>query len=244
MISPTRVAAAEVLKLRSIRSYRLTVLGAALSVVALAGIMAAVSGSGATAWDAQPVALPLEYFAYVMMIIGVLLVTGDIASGTAAITGSLVPWRSRVVLGKYLAGGGVALAAALVVGAAVLVADGVGTRTGLDTLFSGEALAVTLSGLAAVPVAAVIGVAFGMLLRFTSSAVSLLLVWSFLLETILVFIVPERFGAFLPFKTFGGSRLLLDELGAVEGLAVFSLYAAALVVLAAFVESRRDVPVA
>lgn len=250
MIPLTRVVAAEVYKLRSIRSYRWSVVLAAVAVVLAAGVMSAVvdstvvngtvvDGTGGT-FEPDPIALPLEYFAYAMMIIGVLAVTSDIASGTAAITDSLVPWRIKVVVGKYLASGGLAVLASLAVGALVLLADWLGSGADTASMVSLDALSVTAAGLATVCLATVLGVAFGILVRSTAAAVSLLLLWSFLIETVLIFVIPERWAAFLPFKTIGGSRLLMGELSAGAGLAVFALYTAALVVVASLFQLRRD----
>lgn len=107
MIPMSRVVAAELFKLCSIRSYRWAVPAAALAVAIAAAVMAAVGPDDAgSPWDPDPVALPLEYFAYVMMILGALTVTADLSSGTAAVTESMVPWRSRLVYAKYLAAGG------------------------------------------------------------------------------------------------------------------------------------------
>lgn len=236
----TRMVAAEVYKLRSIRSYRWTVALAAAAVVVAAGVMSAVVDGGGGAFEPDPIALPLEYFAYAMMIIGVLAVTTDIASGTAAITDSLVPWRSRVVFGKYLASGGLAVLAAVAVGVLVLLAAWLGSGTDAATMVSSDALSITAAGVATICLATVLGVAFGILVRSTAAAVSLLLLWSFLIETVLIFVIPEQWAAFLPFKTIGGSRLLMGELSAGAGLAVFALYTAVLVTVASVCQIRRD----
>lgn len=238
-----RILAAETFKLRSLRTHRLWVLGAAAFLVLCAGGLAVLTGRGSAEWNPQPVALPLEYFAYVMMVVGVLTVTGDNTAGTAAVTGSLVPRRGRVAYAKYLVAAGLAAVAALPVGVLVVLAAWLGSGVGADVAFSDEALAVALSGILAVPVAAVLGVAVGILLRFTTLAVSLLMAWSFLAETFLVFVAPVQPVAFLPFKTFGGSRLLLGQLGPWVGLAVFVLWTAALVALAVAADARRDAPV-
>lgn len=244
MIPLTRVVSAEVYKLRSIRSYRWSVLLAAVVVVIAAGVLSAVVDGGGGAFEPDPIALPLEYFAYAMMIIGVLAVTSDIGCGTAAITDSLVPWRVKVAAAKYLASGGLAVLASVVVGALVLVADWWGSGADPASMLSLDTLSVTAAGLAAVCLAAVLGVAFGILVRSTAAAVSLLLLWSFLIETVLIFVIPARWAAFLPFKTIGGSRMQLGELSAGAGLAIFALYTVAVVVLASVVQSRRDSAVA
>lgn len=245
MIPMSRVVAAELFKLCSIRSYRWAVPAAALAVAIAAAVMAAVGPDDAgSPWDPDPVALPLEYFAYVMMILGALTVTADLSSGTAAVTESMVPWRSRLVYAKYLAAGGLSVLAALVVGPLVLAAAWLGSGASAATVFSPAAMSVALAGLGAVCLAAVLGVAAGIVLRSTAAAVSLLLLWSFLVETVLVFVIPERVGAYLPFKTIGGSRILMDQIGAGTGLAVFTLFTGLAVGLAAVIRSRRDAAVA
>jgi len=245
MIPMSRVVAAELFKLCSIRSYRWAVPAAALAVAIAAAVMAAVGPDDAgSPWDPDPVALPLEYFAYVMMILGALTVTADLSSGTAAVTESMVPWRSRLVYAKYLAAGGLSVLATLVVGPLVVAAAWLGSGASAATVFSPAAMSVALAGLGAVCLAAVLGVAAGIVLRSTAAAVSLLLLWSFLVETVLVFVIPERVGAYLPFKTIGGSRILMDQIGAGTGLAVFALFTGLAVGLAAVIRSRRDAAVA
>jgi ABC-2 type transport system permease protein len=238
-----RVTAAEAHKLWTVRNYPLSIAMAGVGVVATAGVMAVATATGAGGWDPQAVALPLEYFAYTAMVVGVLVVTADNATGTALVTRALVPWRSRVELGKYLVAGVGGAVAAVVVGAMVVLAVALGSGVGPGAVLTGDPLAVTLSGVVSVAVAAVLGVAVGILLRQPTTAISLLLGWALVVETVLAFVLPPQWSAFLPFKTIGGSRLLIGQLGAWTGLLVFTLCTAALVALAALVRARRDAPV-
>lgn len=240
MIAMKRVVGAELLKVGTVRSYQISVALGAAAVAAMAAAMAMIAGRDSSLWTPQPVALPMEYFAYVMMILGVLVVTADASSGAAAVMASLVPDRWRVDLSKYTAMAIVALLAGALAAILVFVADWIGLGIGFGSITTREAVEVNLAGLAAVPLLAILGVAFGILVRSTSAAISLLLLWSFLVETVLVFTIPEEYAAYLPFKTIGGSRAVLDELGPGSGLLVLSGYVVLLVAVAAFLQRRRD----
>ena len=240
MTSMTRVIEAEFLKVRTVRNYQIAVAVGVLAVAVMAAGMAVSAGRDAPIWTAQPVALPLEYFAYVMMILGILMVTTDASSGAAAVMATLVPDRWRIDVSKYIV---IALLSALtgaVSAVLVFVADWIGLGIGLDAVTTSEALQTYLTGVGAIVLGGVLGVALGTLLRSTSAALSLLLLWSFLVETVLVFSLPEEYAAYLPFKTIGGSRDLLDELGPWEGLLIFTGFIVVLTVVSTVVQRRRD----
>ncbi|WP_193608078.1 hypothetical protein [Nocardioides lijunqiniae] len=235
---------AELLKFRSLSGNLVALVGSALVVTVMAYVMAD-SGDGldASMIVAEPVSLPMEYYAYVVMILGVLIVTADLDTGTARVTAGLVPWRGRVMGGKFLLAGALGLACAVPVLVLVVLAAALGGDVAVSAMIDADAVGPLVSDIAAVVLAGLLGVAVGLLVRSTALAVSLLLLWSFALETLLVFVVPDRVGALLPFKTIGGSRVLMDELSALQGLAVFALYVGVATLLATLVRLHsRDSP--
>lgn len=240
-----RVLSAELLKFRTVPGY-LWAVGLGAVTVALAGFALTSTDDGSTGslLFSEAVALPMEYFAYLMMVLGVLTVTADIEAGTLRTGAMLVPWRGRVVAAKLAAAAVLGLATAipallLVVGGAALGDAG---GRGIGPLDSATVVTV-VSHVASVPLAMLVGVGAGLLLRGTALTVTTLLLWSFGAETVLVLVVPEEYGAFLPFKTIGASRALLGELGPGEGLALFAAFTAAVAAAGALShQRRREVP--
>lgn len=243
-MSVARVLSAELLKFRSVSSYLWAVgLGAATVAVAAFALASTEDDASVGLLVSESVALPMEYFAYLMMVLGVLTVTADIEAGTLRTQAMLVPWRGRVVAAKLGAAAVVGTTAAvsvllLVVGAALAGRGGGGLGWSAP-----ETAATVVSHLAAVPLAMLVGVGAGLLLRSTALTVSALLLWSFGAETILVFVIPEEYGAFLAFKTIGASRSVMGELGAAEGLGIFVLFTVLVAALGALTYlRRREVP--
>lgn len=244
-VSLGRVVRSEAWKLWTLRNYAIAVVLSALVLVGLAFAMADVtaddSGLAGGIVVAEPVALPMEYLAYVLMVIGVLVVSADIESGTATTTAALVPGRLRVLAGKALLVAAVGLVVGLVVLALVLGAVAVGAGVSLGTLLGADGATWGLvSDVAAVPLAALLGAAVGVLLRSGALAIAVLLLWSLAVETLLVFVIDERYGALLPFKTIGGSRTMMDELSAAQGLGLFVAYVVAFAAAAALVSVKRE----
>lgn len=241
-MSFTLLLRSEYLRYRTLRSNLITVLGSTAAVVVMAYLIArSLDGVAGDTIVAEPVALPMEYFAYVVMILGVLAVTSDLETGTAVVAACLVADRRRVLAGKlaWVAGLGFATAvpALVLVALAGTVGDGGSPGEVLGADGVGPAL---VADLLAVPLAALLGAAVAVLLRSTALTISLLLLWSLAVETVLVFVVDERYGAFLPFKTIGGSRIAMDQLGPIEGLGVFAGYVLVAVGLAVAVTVKRD----
>jgi ABC-2 type transport system permease protein len=213
-----------------------------VAVVVMAWFIArAFDGPAADALVAAPVALPMEYFAYVAMILGVLAVTSDLETGTAVVAACVVADRVRVLAGKFVWVAGLGLAMAVPALVLTALAGTVGTGATLSRVLGADgAVGSIVADLLAVPLAALLGAAVAIVLRSTAMTLSLLLLWSLAVETVLVFVVDERYGAFLPFKTIGGSRLAMDQLGPLEGVGVFAGYTLVAVVLAVVVTVKRD----
>lgn len=228
-------------RVRTLRSNLLIVSVSALALVAMAFTMArSMDGRSTGLIVAEPVTLPMEYLAYVVLVLAVLVVTADIEVGTAAVAASLVGDPRRVLLSKFIVAAGLSLAVAVPVLVLTVMAAAVGDGGGVGDILSSEAASAITADVLAIPLAAIIGVAVGALLRSSALSISLLLLWSLAAETVLVFVVEERYAAFLPFKTIGGSRVAMDHLGPLEGVAVFAAYALVIGALAWFVTARRS----
>ncbi|MET7337425.1 hypothetical protein [Nonomuraea sp. NPDC005650] len=233
---------AEIIKFRTLRSYLIT----AVAAIVVAGIGGAIMGGALDAQgnvpglgtSVQVITLPMEVVIYAMVVLGVLVATGDLRSGTFRITSIMAPWRNQVLAAKFSAVAAVALAVTILALAAAWV-GGLITGGGNFSPMAGDGTMLILTHLVAVPLATVLGAAVGMLLRNTAGAISALLIWALAVEAVLVYTIPAEVVAFLPFKTIGAAAANLT-LGAVPGLGMFTLYVAIAVGLAVYVHQRRD----
>lgn len=233
-----RLVRAELFKLTSLRSMWIAVV---VSLLAVGGLACAVADAGRNALGpapADPVELSMEYFAYAMMVVFALLVTGDMGHGTYRITVGQVSDPLRIFAAKLVLGAGLGTLLGVLafgsVAAGALLADAQALES---TGFWDGVVSI-----ASVPLAVLLAIAIGALLRQTAATLTSLLLWALGLETVLVLTLPTDVGAYLPFKTIGASRLTVAELGAWEGAGIFAGYVAAAVLLALFWQSRRDAP--
>lgn len=233
---------AEIIKFRTLRSYLITVVAAVL----VAGIGAIAVGSGlddkgnlaGLGSSVQVIALPMEVVIYAMVVLGVLVATGDLRSGTFRITSVMAPWRRQVLAAKFSAVAAIGLPVA-VAGIAFAYLGGLITGGSRFAPTDGDGTLLILSLIPAVPLATVLGAAVGVLIKNTAGAISALLIWALAVEAILVYTIPEGIVAFLPFKTVGAAAANLS-LGILPGLGMFTLYVGIVVALAIFVHDRRD----
>lgn len=220
---------AELLKLRSVRSGLLV-----LPVAALLTLWAAVepvlqagragSPSLGTAGALLAVLGAVGRGALVVLVAGVLVVTADVRHGT--LTGTLLqtPRRSAVLGAKAV----VAVLLALVAAAVDLVVVlAVGLLSGaVDPAMVNDDIVVRVAGLLlAYPLYALGGVGLGALLLSQPLAVCLPLLWTTLLERLLV---PEGWAAW----SLSGVTAALGNAGDVAGVLPVPLGAAALLLYA------------
>lgn len=233
---------AEIIKFRTLRSYLITM----ISAVVLAGVLGAGIGTGidaqgnipALGTSIQAVAFPMEVVIYAMVVLGVLIATGDLRSGTFRITAVMAPWPRRVLVAKFTAAAVIAFGVGVVSTLLAFVGGLLTGGSGYSPL-SGDGTLIVLTTLVAVPLATILGTAIGLLLRNTAGAISLLLVWGLGIEAIFAYVVPPEVVAFLPFKTVGAAVANLP-LGPLPGLGVFAVYVAIFTGLAIYVYDRRD----
>ena len=248
----------EWIKLRSLRSTWLT-LGIALVVMVLLGwLFTGTAESGGPGGDgggppelrtAGPIGLSLAGYRLAQLaigVVGVLLVTGEYASGTIRTTFAAVPRRWPVLAGKaavfasvvFLASAVTAVVAFLVGQAASGDAGAALSDAGVPRVLLGTALYLTAIGL--------LGMALGWLVRSTAGAVSALFGLVFLLP-ILAQLLPSSWGPdvvrWLPGEA--GSQVLQltaspEAFGPWAGFAVLCGYLALAFGAAGVLLRRRD----
>ena len=237
---------AELFKLRTTR----TSVAVALSLVALVVLVVLVSG-----FVQQPSVLAQRRDQFQLLadgsiasafaaLIGLLSVTTEFRHGTIRPTLLAAPGRTRVLLAKLAAGtiAGVMLG---ILGTAL--SFGLGRLTmsirGIPAVLDHRDLALVLGGSVAVSALwGALGVGIGAAVRNQVGAIVGLLVWAFLVESILFGLVPSV-GRYLPGQA--GNALVQVEvphlLGVLTGALVLAAYAAAAALAGMLVMSRRDV---
>jgi ABC-2 type transport system permease protein len=181
-----------------------------------------------------------------LLVLGIIVVTGELRHGTITQTFLVTPGRPRVVVAK--------LAAMVVVGLAFgAVASAVNLAVALPWLaaedvslggVAGDAATVLLAAVASIVLFGLIGVGVGALVRNQVAAIVIALVWQFLLEGLLVALLPAV-GKWLPQgaargmtrETLGDGSLLPPWAGGL----VLAAYAAAFAAAGARLLVRRDV---
>jgi ABC-2 type transport system permease protein len=129
---------------------------------------------------------------FVVLLLGVLTVTGEFRHGTATVTFLQTPRRVRVLAGK--------LASTVLVGfvlAAVnlmlVLAIGLSTGAVAPSLLNGDILLRVMGLLLAYPVYGLLGVGIGALIIYQPAAVIVPLAWVLYLEDLVVHLVPRAF---------------------------------------------------
>lgn len=255
-VTQVRVIRAEWTKLRALRS---TWWCALIAVVLIVGLGAAIAGSGTpyhvsagnSAAGAVSISLAGVVFAQLVLgVLGVLLFSGEYATGMIRATLAVVPSRLPVLWAKL------AVLAALVLPLSLLAALAeFFVATALESARGGSAISLTDPGVlrtvagAAVylAVTAVIGLALGALLRKTAGGLAVFAAVFFVLPIVAAYL-PHSISGFAPYlpsnaggalwgagKLFGG-----HQLGPSAGFAVLAGYAIVLTGLAAWRLRRRD----
>jgi ABC-2 type transport system permease protein len=245
----------EWIKLWSVRSTAWTLASLVVLGVGLTALVCATSAD----WLASPEAdeSPTSFVTWGMMIaqltavvLGVLVVSSEYATGMIRTTVAATPRRSRVLVAKSLVVTGVLFVAGVVTavggyfaGNAFLDAAGVGVpldQEGVLRALVGNGLYLALLGLMAA--------ALALLVRHTAAAISVLLGLVFVVGN-LVGLIPGAVGDWLEKLMPGnaGSSIASVEpfnpnlLGAWTGFGVFALETAVLLVIAGVAFARRDV---
>jgi len=152
--------------------------------------------------------------AVMLLVIGILMMAGEFRHGTATSTFLVTPDRLRVVVAKLITASIVGaciatVASALTVAIAVpwLRSDGVSVME-----YRSDAALALIGGVVATVLGAVVGVGLGALIRNQTAAITIALVWTQVVEGLLVGFVPEV-GRWLP----GGAASALAGVATANG---------------------------
>lgn len=246
---------AELRKLRTVRStWAITVVG--LLLVALSSSTVAFGGFSAFTGSAAQTAALLDGVGgatVIPLIVALLAITTEFRHGTIGRTLQLTPSRTEVVGAKLAAAGTYALVFAAV-GTVLALLLGVlgGVRAGVGLTFSAAFGETLWQAAVALVLTALLGVAFGALVRSQALALTVALVYIFVLENLVVFARPEV-GRWLPFQALnnlfvsqemmeqGGGMAMADPLSPAVALGTFVAWVVGFSALAVASMRYRDV---
>ncbi len=236
----------EWIKLASLRANRV-ILGLTAAVGALIAWVLATTATDPALTASELFIYPLPLIATLATVSGILLFTAEAQHGTLAGVLTARPARWVVVSAKTT----LAAAVGLALGATGMVAGFGGAAAGGVDLGSGSALTSrALWALLYTGLAALIGLGVGMIARHSAGAISGLLMWSFVIESLFAPALPDGLVHVLPFSA--GYRLLdagsnfdppvaiAHELARPLYALIFGGYAVASLALGAVLLYRRD----
>jgi hypothetical protein len=235
-----QLIAAEMLKLRTTRLvYGLLFATLALAVVGTLGTVA-LSGEIEQTFALDTAEGVRNVFANAgagsifVLVLGILGMTSEFRHNTVTETFLVTPTRGQVVTAKLVTFGGIGLVFAVLASVAtVVVALPALASKGIDVAVGDYA--GVLAGVAGVTVAyGLLGVAVGSLIRNSTAAVIVALAWTFIIEGLLVGLLPEV-GRWLPGgaaaavsgQSVPGSELLAPAVGVLLLVAYVVAFSAA-----------------
>lgn len=198
----TGLVAAEARKLWTVRTtWILTLVGAALITLTAAVNLFATDLAGPFEGTAEQVATVVDQIggnAIIVLVVALLSMTTEFRHGTVGRTFQITPSRSRVLVAKLLVGALYALvffAVGLVVVGVLLVLRLL--TADVDLTFGAPVLEALWQGPVGLGLNALLGVALGALMRSQVIAITVTLVWFFIVENIVVALLPDV-GRWLP----------------------------------------------
>jgi ABC-2 type transport system permease protein len=244
----TRVVAAELVKLRTTRTFY-ALAGAAVALVMLAVVLVlALEDDPFDESDVRSLLSSAGGAGLMMLVLGAVYSAGEYRHGTIAWTLLVTPVRLRVAAAQALASG-LAGAAVSVVAAALTAVVALPWLEAKDavSLGTGEVLGIFGGGILYGALAGAFGAGLGALLRNQVLAVVLVLVFLFVVDPTLVALIDgyDRFSlSGLQTSITGGSA---EDFGGDDLLPVWAatliwtVYTAVLVGAAALLTSKRDI---
>ena len=239
----------EWIKLRTARSNLvLLVLSAAVPVAFTILITATVRSSDVDEQDRFSLLLAGAMVGYLLIgVLGVLVIGQEFRHTTIRVTFTAEPRRARVMAAKAL----VVTATALVVGIIATVfsyaiGNAIMTSRGADVTLPGSTQARAIAGAVVLfALYSLVGLAVGSIIRATAGAITLVVVWPVIVESIINGVLP-KIGKWLPFNA--GSQLTntdatinrSEALTPRAGGLVFLIFALVLLAVGTALVSRRD----
>lgn len=236
----------EWIKLTALRANKVILTLTALTGGLIAGVLAATN-TDPTLTAAELFIYPLPLVAMLAAVVGILMFTGEAQHGTLAVALATRPARWVIVSAKTIT----ATVVGLTLGAAGMTAGFAGAALGGVTVGSGASLiSRALWALLYIALAALMGLGVGMIARHTAGAITGLLLWSFVIESLFAPALPESVLHFLPFSA--GYRLLdagpnfeppvviVDQLARPQYALIFGGYALISLAIGTMLLYRRD----
>ena len=236
----------EWIKLASLRANKV-ILGLTPVIGALIAWALATSATDPKLTASELFIYPLPLIAMLATVTGILMFTSEAQHGTLAATLTARPARWVIVAAKAA----MATSMGLVLGAAAMVAGFGGALLGGVEVGDGSEIASRAAwALLYIALAAVIGLGVGMIARHSAGAITGLLMWSFVIESLFAPALPEGLRHFLPFSA--GYRLLdagpnfkspvsiTHELARPAYALIFGGYALVSLAIGTFLLHRRD----
>jgi ABC-2 type transport system permease protein len=192
----------ERIKLTALRANKVILALTSITGAVIAGVLAATTTDPALT-ASELFIYPLPLVAMLASVVGILMFTGEAQHGTLAVALVARPARWVIVAAKTIT----ATTTGLALGTAGMIAGFAGAVVGGVPLGTGSALTSrALWALLYIALAALIGLGVGMIARHTAGAITGLLLWSFVIESLFAPAIPQDVRHFLPFSA--GYRLL------------------------------------
>jgi hypothetical protein len=242
---------AELLKLRTTRALWVAVgvvLTLSLLLVVFVSILAGKNGQPELVSDATFLLAPARLAGGVVFLISLLATAGEFRHRTIVTTHLAEPRLARVLVAKLLACAMVGFA----LGIALELAMGVAGALALHqhhvaVVISGNSIAAAAAVSVVLALHALLGVGLGALVRNTTAAVTIALIWVFVVEGVLPVVLrrPDLtdllpVGAIDAVLSAGGP-ILVGRPSPLAGLLLLFGYAGLLVSLASVVDRRREI---
>lgn len=236
----------EWIKLSTLRANKVILAMTAVVGATIAGVLAATAGDEPLT-ASELFIFPLPLVAMLAAVTGILMFTADAEHGSLTTTLTARPARWVIVVSRTV----MAAAVGLVYGTTAMVAGYAGAVAGGVELGDGSALVSrALWALLYISLAAVIGLGVGMIVRHSAGAISGLLMWSFVIESLFAPALPDGVLHLLPFSA--GYRLLdagpsfeppvviAEQLARPQYALIFGIYAVVSFAVGTLLLYRRD----
>ena len=249
----TALISAELLKLRTTRALWVgagVVLTLSVLLVAVVGSLAGKDGQPALVSDALGtfLAAPARLAGGVVFVISLLATAGEFRHRTIVTTHLAEPRLARVLAAKLVACTGVGFAFGLVLELTVGVAGAVViSQHHLAVVISGESILQAAAVSTVLALHALLGVGLGALVRNTTAAVTIALIWAFVLEGVAPVVLRRPdLADLLPVGAIdavltAGSPIVAGRPSPLTGLLLLFGYAGLLAAIASVLDRRREI---